>query len=92
MRTAGVSASIVVDGTSQAHDREMHDSGFYVTAAHPRAGVHQYTGAPLILDGRRLPVRRAPVIGEHTEYVLLDILGMDPQEMSRLVESRAVGT
>jgi benzylsuccinate CoA-transferase BbsF subunit len=92
LRAAGVSASIVVDGRSQAHDREMHESGFYVAVPHPRAGLRHYTGLPFYIDGARVEVRRAPLIGEYTEHVMLDVLHLLPGELSHLVETQAVGT
>ena len=92
LRAAGVSASIIVDGESQAHDAELHESGFYTAVAHPRSGVDYYTGLPFLLDGRRFPVRRAPLIGEHTEYVMLDLLGTPSKELSRLVAEKYIGT
>ncbi|MCU1500895.1 MAG: hypothetical protein JWM12_249, partial [Ilumatobacteraceae bacterium] len=92
LRGRGIAASIIVDGASQAADRAMHDSGFYVAIAHPAAGVRWHTGLPFVLDGDRVPVRRAPIIGEHTEHVLLDVLGVSPSDLSHLVASGAVGT
>ena len=92
LRAAGVSASLIIDGQSQAHDTDLHESGFYTAVAHPRAGVHYYTGLPIVLDGERLPVRRAPVIGEHTERIMLDLLGLPSKELSHLVAGKFVGT
>jgi benzylsuccinate CoA-transferase BbsF subunit len=92
LRAAGVSASIVVDGKSQAHDADLHESGFYTAVAHPRAGVRYYTGLPILLDGERMPVRRAPIIGEHTEHVMFDLLDVPAKELSHLVAGKFVGT
>ena len=87
-----VSASILVDGASQAADERLHASGFYAAVARPRAGVRYHTGLPYVFDGQRVPVRRAPLLGEHTEAVLLDVVGMSPTDLSRLVAGQHVGT
>ena len=92
LRAAGIPASIMIDGQSQANDRDLHERGYYPAIPHPRAGVRHYGGLPLILDGERLPVRRAPLLGEHTEAVLLDLLHVPPLELSRLVADEVVGT
>ena len=42
-------------------------------------------GTPLDFSAvRRVPVRRAPQLGEHTEAVLADLLGMTTSEIGRL--------
>jgi benzylsuccinate CoA-transferase BbsF subunit len=82
----------MIDGRSQANDADLHENGYYPAVPHPRAGVRHYGGLPFILDGERLPVRRAPLIGEHTEEVLLDLLHIPSLELSRLVADEAVGT
>jgi benzylsuccinate CoA-transferase BbsF subunit len=88
----GIPSSIIIDGASQARDTAMHASGFYVAVPHPSAGPRFATGQPFLLDGVRPAVRRAPLIGEHTEAVMLDVVGMAPLELSRLVAEGAVGS
>jgi 2-methylfumaryl-CoA isomerase len=39
---------------------------------------------------RRLPVRRAPFLGEHTEEILADDLGLSPGEIGRLYDAGIV--
>ncbi len=37
-----------------------------------------------------MPVRRAPLLGEHTEEVLAEVLGLDSSEIGRLHDAGTV--
>ncbi|HET6795446.1 MAG TPA: CoA transferase [Acidimicrobiales bacterium] len=62
------------------------------TLDHPVTGVRRYLAGPVVVDGVRLPTRRAPMFGEHTDDVLADWLGMDPDGIAGLRERGAVGS
>jgi 2-methylfumaryl-CoA isomerase len=48
-------------------------------------------GTPLRFSGLpRSPVRRAPLLGEHTEEVLGDVLGLSATEIGRLHDAGTV--
>ena len=88
LRSAGIPASRVVT----ADDMAAADTSFFPALAHPTSGLRRYTGVPVLLDGeRRLAARRPPLLGEHTERVLHDILKLPAQEMDRLTAARVVG-
>lgn len=88
LRDVAVPVSRAVTGDDMA----AQDTGFFPALAHPVVGAHRYTGVP-VLDGagKRPASRRAPLLGEHTERVLLDLLRLDGQEVARLVAQGAVG-
>ena len=51
----------------------------------PGIGSYLAPASPLDFSRHgRLPVRRAPVLGEHTEEVLAEVLGLSPAEIGRL--------
>ena len=88
LRSAGICASRVVTGDDMA----ATDTSFFPALAHPTSGLRRYTGVPVLLDGEhRLAMRRPPLLGEHTERVLHDVLELPPQEIDRLTAARAVG-
>lgn len=88
LRGAGIPASRVVTG----NDMAARDTGFFPALSHPVAGTRHYTGVPVLRDGARRPVpRRPPLLGEHTEYVLHDLLGIEPDEVGRLTAEGVVG-
>jgi len=58
---------------------------------HPGVGRYLMPGSPLWFDGvDRVPVRRAPVLGEHTEEILADVLGLSTGEIGRLYDAGVV--
>ena len=57
----------------------------------PGVGSYLMPGTPLRFSGlERAPVRRAPVLGEHTEEVLGDVLGLSATEIGRLHDAGTV--
>jgi 2-methylfumaryl-CoA isomerase len=57
----------------------------------PGVGSYLMPGTPLRFSGLpRSPVRRAPLLGEHTEQVLADVLGLSATEIGRLHDAGTV--
>ncbi len=57
----------------------------------PGIGAYLMPGSPLEFSGvERLPVRCAPLLGEHTEEVLGDVLGLSPTEIGDLHDDGVV--
>ena len=88
LRAAGVTASRVVTG----NDMAARETPFFPALSHPVAGTRHYTGVPVLQDGKhRVAHRRPPLLGEHTEYVLHDLLRLDAGEIERLTAAKIVG-
>ena len=88
LRAAGVPASRVVTG----NDMASKDTSFFPALSHPVAATRHYTGVPVLRDGKyRVTHRRPPLLGEHTEYVLHDLLRLDADEIERLTAAKIVG-
>jgi crotonobetainyl-CoA:carnitine CoA-transferase CaiB-like acyl-CoA transferase len=66
--------------------------GTLVEMDHPRAGKVRMVGAPVRLSETPGSVRSpAPTLGEHTDAVLRDVLGLPAAEISALRSSGAIG-
>jgi crotonobetainyl-CoA:carnitine CoA-transferase CaiB-like acyl-CoA transferase len=92
LRATGIAASKVRIGDDLAADQPAHESGFFAFVSHPTAGTRAHTGLPVtVAGGRRIPVRRAPLLGEHDEYVLFEVLGLTPGEVGDLAAAGAIG-
>ena len=88
LRAAGVPASRVVTGDDMA----ASDTSFFAALAHPTSGTRRYTGVPVRLDGDGRPTaRRSPLLGEHTEAVLHDLLRLPAEQVARLMADKVVG-
>ncbi|MBA2346947.1 MAG: CoA transferase [Solirubrobacterales bacterium] len=67
------------------------ENPMWAEVEHPGAGSYRMPGSPLDFSGLdRVPVRRAPVLGEHTEAILADVLGLSPAEIGRLHDAETV--
>jgi 2-methylfumaryl-CoA isomerase len=57
----------------------------------PGIGTYLMPGSPLDFSAlERLPVRRAPMLGENTDQVLADVLGLSSAQIARLHDDRVV--
>ena len=66
-------------------DPHLRDRGAFVECDHPAAGPLPYTGAPFRLTASpATPLQPAPLLGEHTDTVLQQRLGLSPQELGAL--------
>jgi 2-methylfumaryl-CoA isomerase len=57
----------------------------------PGIGSYLMPGSPLDFSAvGRLPATRAPLLGEHTDEILLDILGMSEKQVGKLHDQGVV--
>ena len=65
--------------------RASEASPMWEVVEHPGVGSYRMPGTPLDFSGvPRSPVRRAPLLGEHTEEVLAEVLGLTQGEIGKL--------
>lgn len=88
LRAAGVPVSAVED----LHDHHLEPAthAFWHVVELPSGVTAEVQHAPVVWDGERLPVRRAPLWMEHTYDVLVEELGLDPLRFAELVEARVL--
>ncbi|MFZ4894502.1 CaiB/BaiF CoA transferase family protein [Plantibacter sp. Mn2098] len=91
LETAGVPAAPIWDiGQVAASDHAAH-RGLVKTVEHPVAGTVQVVPQPVHFSGRTdSPDLVAPTLGQHTEQILRDDLGLDAAEIQALRESGVV--
>ncbi|MNJ75901.1 Formyl-coenzyme A transferase [compost metagenome] len=66
-------------------DPQVVARGLAVSIAHPLAGSVPQVASPIRLSETPVEYRRAPpLLGEHTEAVLSDVLGLDAEAVHRL--------
>ena len=85
---AGVPAGAVRDSRDLFDDPHYQDRGHFVFMDHPEMGRYASDANSFLLsDAEAAPrYRRAPLLGEHTEHVIRDILGMSAEEYRALLE------
>jgi crotonobetainyl-CoA:carnitine CoA-transferase CaiB-like acyl-CoA transferase len=57
---------------------------------HPELGPLELVGPPFRVSGLDLPVRHAPLLGEHSDYVLRELLGLSAGEVEDLRKKEIV--
>jgi crotonobetainyl-CoA:carnitine CoA-transferase CaiB-like acyl-CoA transferase len=92
LQARGVPAGVVQ--TSQDvldNDEHLKARGYYVYLDHPEAGRNAYDGPQFRLS--ETPARlqdRAPLLGEHNDYVLREVLGYDDERVVELLTEQVV--
>jgi 2-methylfumaryl-CoA isomerase len=71
--------------------RVSGENPMWTTTEHPGVGSYLMPGTPLDFSKvERVPVHRAPLLGEHTDAVLTELLGLTDHEIGRLVEAGTI--
>ena len=71
--------------------RASEANPMFSTLEQPGIGSYLVPASPLELTAAgRLPARRAPLLGEHTEEILADVLGLGEAEIGRLFDAGTV--
>ncbi len=71
-------------------DPHLRARGAFVTVDHPELGELELVGPPWKLSDCEMPIRCAPLLGEHTDQVLTGILGMSKAELATLRDSGVI--
>jgi len=84
MQSVGVAAGVVQGGKDLDSDPQLGHRHFYWKLDHPGMGSFTYSGMPARLSKTPYEIRRAPMLGEHNEYVYTELLGIPGEEYARL--------
>jgi len=74
----------ILDTRELIEDEGLAASGMIVTVDHPTRGAFKTVGCPLRLSDSPVEVKRSPLLGEHTDEALTELLGYGPDEIERL--------
>ncbi len=67
-----------------AEDQSLFATGTMVEVDHPTRGKYLSVGNPIKLSASASEVRRSPLLGEHTEEILRDVLGYSADEIAAI--------
>jgi benzylsuccinate CoA-transferase BbsF subunit len=86
MQGSGVASGVVEAGEDQLeHDPQTKHRNTFPELDHPTLGKHHAVSSPFIMSKVPCVIQRCPLLGEHNEYVLKELLGMSDEEISELV-------
>jgi formyl-CoA transferase len=72
-----------------AADQSLRETGTVVEVDHPKRGKYLTVGNPIKLSANKVEVQRSPLLGEHTEEILRDVLGYTADDIAELKRSGA---
>ncbi len=73
-----------------AAEQSLRDTDTVVEVDHPKRGKYLSVGCPIKMSDSKVDVARSPLLGEHTDEVLRDVLGYSTDEISALRASDTV--
>ena len=73
-----------------AADMSLRDTGTVVEVDHPERGAYLSVGNPIKMSDSRSEVARSPLLGEHTDEILRDVLGFDAARIAATHDSGAL--
>ncbi len=73
-----------------AEEPSLRETGTIVECDHPERGPYLSVGCPVKLSDNDVVVERSPLLGEHSDEILSEVLGYDAQEIAALRKVGAV--
>jgi len=73
-----------------AEEESLRATGTVVEVDHPTRGKYLTVGNPIKLSDSPADVRRSPLLGEHTDEILTQVLGYSAKELAEIKVSGAV--
>lgn len=87
---AGLAAAPSRNGRDLYADRHLRDRGAFVPVMHSEIGALELFAPPFKINGLDIPVKCAPLLGEHNEYVLGELLGLTGKEIEDLRDKNII--
>jgi benzylsuccinate CoA-transferase BbsF subunit len=91
LQKVGVAAFPSLSNRGLVEDPHLNERGFFEEWDHPEIGRQKYDG--ILWKMSKTPGRinrRAPLVGEHNDYVFGELLGLPQEEIDRLVEEKVI--
>lgn len=83
---AGVPCGAVLDSGDIFTDRHLHERGSIRTMHHPERGDWDFPAPPVRMSASNVDLQPAPLLGQHTDEVLGEKLGLDAEAIRCLHE------
>jgi crotonobetainyl-CoA:carnitine CoA-transferase CaiB-like acyl-CoA transferase len=87
---AGLAAAPSREARDVYADPHFRKRKVFLQIEHPELGLLEIIDTPWKISGLSKPNRHAPLLGEHNDYVLKDLLGMSEEEILSLKEKEII--
>jgi formyl-CoA transferase len=74
-----------------AEEKSLRATGTVVEVDHPKRGKYLSVGNPIKLSDSVTEVKRSPLLGEHTDEILREVLKLDDKRIDEIKASGALG-
>lgn len=92
LQKAGVPAGVVQNAEGLAHDPQLLERKFFVHLKHPTLGDTISDGSPIRFGSNYAKDWKAsPLMGEHNEYVFMNLLGLSESEFLAYIDKGVIG-
>ena len=93
LQTLGIPAGAVMNGPELLADKHLRERDAFILQDRPILGEKHYPGQPYQFKfTERVTNMRAPFLGEHTEEILLDLVGLEAEQLRELYDDDVIGT
>ncbi len=73
-----------------AEEPSLRETGTIVDVEHPERGNYLTVGCPIKMSDSAVEVTRSPLLGEHTDEILAEVLEYSAEEIAEIRESGAI--
>ena len=73
-----------------SEEQSLRETGTVVEVDHPERGPYLSVGNPVKLSGSPSEVVRSPLLGEHTEEIMRDVVGLSDEEIAEAKEDGVI--
>ncbi|MGQ4808327.1 Formyl-CoA:oxalate CoA-transferase [Candidatus Entotheonellaceae bacterium PAL068K] len=80
----------VLDTADIVNDPHLKARDMIVDVPHPQRGSFKTVGCPLKLSDSAVEVTASPLMGEHTEAILGEVMGYDKDQMEQLRQEKVI--
>ncbi len=87
----GIPVGPVLSMKELAEEPSLRATGTVVEVDHPERGPYLTVGCPIKLSDSPVEVKRSPLLGEHTDEILSQVLGLSESEIAEIKASGALG-
>ena len=91
LQARGVAAFPSMNSKDLADDPHLTQRGFFAELPHAEVGIRKHTGIPWLLSESPNGVQsQAPLLGQHTDQIMRDVLGYSDEHIAQLKERQVL--
>jgi len=89
--SSGIPCGAVYDTMEIINEPHFEERGIFQHIKHPQRGDFKMASWPVKMSGMNVPVKSAPLLGEHNEAVLTEWLGISPDDVKTMKNKGTLG-